>query len=652
MSQEFRHMFSPIEVGPVTMRNRLYFGGHDTNFGPPNSAPKDRAIDYYVARAKGGVAAVITPNLVGTVSTGAPIPADTITDERSVPDLKKCADAIHRHGSKVLAQLCMVGRMGQTRPFGGITWSASPVRLDLAPFEREIPHEMETEEIKQAITSFGLAAKNVRAAGYDGIEILGAGGLLLHQFLSPALNHRRDQFGGSLENRLQFPLEIIDAVREAIGANMVLGFKMPGDDFFDGGILLDEAKRIAIHFEETGKLDYLTVVGGMYISVPTHVPPMYYPLGCFVYLASEIRRAVRKINVNCMGRINDPTQAESIIADGHADMIGMVRALICDPEFPNKAREGRIDEIRQCVGCEEGCYGRFRRGLPITCAYNPEAGREREFSIVPTTNRKRLMVIGGGIAGLETARVAALRGHQVSLYERETELGGQVCIAAKTPRRDDFEQMPRYYSYQMNLLGVEVHLGTEVTAEMVAEREPDAVVVATGSVPLELDVPGAQQKNVVEPRSVLQGRVEVGQNVVVVAGEHNMEALSTADFLAERGKKVQIITEFFYAGAEAPFGIVQAVYARLCSKGITIMTLTAVKEIQGSTVTIRNVFSDVESRIEGVDTVVAAMGGKPDDALYHLLKGKVKELHRVGDCIQPRLIPQIALDGAQIGRIL
>jgi len=330
-------------------------------------------------------------------------------------------------------------------------------------------------------------------------------------------------------------------------------------------------------------------------------------------------------------------------------MIGIVRALIADPEFVNKARDGKDDEIRRCVGCEEACYGRYRRGVPISCAYNPQAGRELELPIVPAAPKKKVMVIGGGVAGLETARVAALRGHQVSLYERERELGGQVRIAAKAAGRLDFEEMPRYYAYQMELLGVDVHLETEITPESVMEIDPDAVVVATGSVPLELDLPGGDQKNVVEPRSVLEGNAEVGQNVVVVAGEHNMQALTTADSLAERGKQVQVLTEAFYAGSQAPLGTCQSVYTRLLRAGVTITVVTGVKEIQGNMVITHNVFTGAEGRIEGVDTVVAAMGGKANDSLFRSLKGKVKELYAVGDCAQPRLVPQATLDGLRIG---
>ena len=652
MAHEFSHMLSPVEVGPVTMRNRVYFAPHDTNFMPPNTPPTDRAIAYYVARARGGVAAIVTPNLLGVTASGVALPEKTLTNDDAVPEYRKCVDAIHQCESKVLAQMTMVGRMGQTRPAGGITSSASAVRVDLAPFAREVPHAMDVQEIRDAVAMFGKAANTARLAGFDGIEILGAGGLFIHQFISPVSNKRTDAYGGNEEGRMRLALEVIDAVRGAAGPDMVVGFKLGGDEFYEGGIGLEDAKRLALMLEGTNSLDYLTVVGGMYTSVPTHVPPMYYPLGCFVYLASEIRRTVKRINVNCMGRVNDPAQVNSIIADRHADMVGMVRGLICDPEFVKKSRDGRTDEIRQCVGCEEGCYGRFRRGLPITCAYNPEAGRELELTLTPAECRKKVMVIGGGVAGMETARVAALRGHKVSLYESAPELGGQVNVAAKAPRRDDFEQMPRYFAYQAQVLGIDVHLGETVNSEIVERESPDAVVVATGSVPRRLRVPGGDGRNVVDVRTVLNGSANVGKRVLVVAGEHGVEALSVADFLSERGKDVTVVTEFFYAGSEAPFGILQALYTRLCRKNVSVLTLTAVKEVRGDAVIVNNIFSGFESTIESIDTVVTAIGSDVDDVLYAQLREKGWEVHIVGDCLQPRFLPQVTLEAARVGRQL
>jgi len=652
LAHEFREMLSPVDVGRVHMRNRIYFAPHDTNFMPPNTPPNDRAIAYYVARAKGGVAAIVTPNLLGATAVGAPLPSRTLTNKSSIDEYRACVDAVHEHDTRILAQLTMVGRMGQTRPFGGTTMSASPVRLDLAPFTREVPREMDYGDIADCVRLFAAAAENARIAGFDGLEIMSAGGLLLHQFFSPALNKRTDAYGGSLEKRLRFILEVLQAVRDSAGPDLAIGLKMPGDDFYDGGIELEDARRIARVVEDTGLVDYLTIVGGMYVAVPTHVPPMFYPLGCFVYLASEVRRVVKRINVNCMGRINDPSQANRIIADRHADMIGMVRALICDPEFVKKARDGRVDEIRQCVGCEEGCYGRFRRGLPVTCAYNPEAGREMDLTLERAVEKKRVLVVGAGVAGMETARVAALRGHKVTVYERAPEIGGQLNVAARAPRRDDFAQIPRFYAYQARLLGIDVNLNVCVDVDMVMDKQPDVVVVATGSVPQHLDVPGGDSPSVVDVRSVLSGEADVGQSVVVVAGEHGTEALSAADYLSERGKRVTVVTEFFYAGSEAPYGILQALYTRLLRKKVTFLTLSAIVEVRSDAIVVRNVFSGEESVLQDVDTVVTALGGIVDEELAHKLREAGCNVFVVGDCLQPRLLPQITLEAARVGRMI
>ena len=652
MAHEFKHMLSPVDVGPVRMRNRVYFAPHDTNFMPPNTPPNQKAIAYYVARAKGGVAAIVTPNLLGVTASGAALPAKTLTNREAVSDYRTCVDSIHEHETRVLAQLTMVGRMGQTRPAGGTTMSASPVRLDMAPFCREVPREMSTADINEAVRLFETAAGNARLAGFDGIEIMGAGGLLLHQFLSPALNKRTDAYGGSTEGRMRLILEIVHAVREAVGPGMAIGLKLAGDDFYDGGLELDESRRIAAILDDSGELDYITVVGGMYVSVPTHVPPMYYPLGCFVYLASEMRRVVKHVNINCMGRINDPAQVNRIISDNHADMVGMVRGLICDPAFVKKSREGRTDEIRQCVGCEEGCYGRFRRGLPITCAYNPEAGRESELSIDRVEQRKKVMVIGAGVAGMETARVAALRGHKVSVHEMAAEIGGQVRVAARAPRRDDFGQISRYYAHQFNLLGVDVHLSQTVSTETVETEKPDVVVVATGSTPKSLAGYDGGGANVVDVRSVLEGSVAVGHSVLVVAQEHGTEALSVADYLSDRGRQVQVVTEFFYAGSEAPFGVLQALYTRLSRKQVPMLTLTAVHEVRPDSVVVRNVFSGFKTELQGIDTVVTALGSDVRYGLSKDLAVKGWNVVAVGDCVQPRLLPQVTHEAAVMGRAI
>jgi len=342
-------------------------------------------------------------------------------------------------------------------------------------------------------------------------------------------------------------------------------------------------------------------------------------------------------------------------------MVSMVRAIIADPEFPNKTKDGRLDEIRRCIGCNEGCWRRVSTDsmlgllVGITCTMNPAVGREGRpgwGELEPAAVKKRVMIIGGGPAGLETARVAALRGHQVSLYDRGAELGGQTLIAAKAPGRDGFLDLGRYFTYQMKLLHVDVHLNTEVTAETIEKQDPDAVVVATGSVPLIPDIPGVDGDSIVEIRQVLKGEVEVGNNVVIIGGDGDIQSLSTADFLADLGKKVEVLCVDYYCGVKVDFATLQTIYQRLSQKGVVLTPHTEVKAISGDTVIAYNIFNREERRIEGVDTIVIAYGGREDNALYYALKDRVREIHIVGDANGVRRIHDATRDAAYVGRAL
>jgi mycofactocin system FadH/OYE family oxidoreductase 2 len=651
--QEFKHLFSPLKIGTMTVRNRIVFPAHWTWFFSGHEAPNERTMHYYAARAKGGAGLIVTtPNMVWPPSTAGGYVATR--DDKAMNAFKMISQAIHEHGAKAVAQLVHVGQFIGVLEGGGagLASSATGGISGLLPsiLGTDIAHEMDIDDIKQVVASYADTAYRMRETGYDGVEISSAwgAGTLLVSFLNPLTNKRTDEYGGSLENRFRLPMEVIDAVRKAVGSDFVVGLRLVGDMLIDGGTTLDDAKVLAAKVEASGKVDYMSICAG-----PSgHIPAMHFPLGCFVYLAAGVKEVVN-LPVTCHGRINDPVQAEQILSNNQADMVGMARALICDPEWPNKAREGRVEEIRKCIGCNQVCYMNFQKRLPISCTLNPVAGREEELAtITPATAKKKVMVIGGGAAGLETARVAALKGHEVSLYEKGKELGGQLKIAAKIPKREDFAEVPRYYTYQMNHLGVEVFLDTTVTAEMVGEKNPDVVVIATGSVLGKPPVSGGDRANVVSVRDALQGEVEVGENVVVIAAEHHEQALGVANFLAAKGKKVELITHTMYAGIELDSGTMGFMYRQLVNKGGAITPLTRVKAIEEHAVVTTNVLTGVERRIEGVDTVVFAAIGKADDALYRALKGKVKEIYAVGQCVSPRLLPDSIRDGARVGRLL
>jgi NADPH-dependent 2,4-dienoyl-CoA reductase/sulfur reductase-like enzyme len=380
---------------------------------------------------------------------------------------------------------------------------------------------------------------------------------------------------------------------------------------------------------------------------------MSFVPGVFVPLAALIKEAVPGMPILHASRIVDPRHADRIVAEGQVDVVGMTRALIADPDLPRKAREGRLDDIRTCVGANEGCIDRIYQGKAVTCVQNPATGREAELGDVrPAATAKHVVIVGGGVAGLEAARTAALRGHRVVLLEKAAELGGQVLLAARAPARAEYAGIVRFLASQIRKLGVDVRLGVEATPELVLAEDPDAVVVATGSHPYIPAVPGCDGKHVVTDREVLAGEAAVGANVVVVDDVHTEAALSTAELLLDQGRRVEVISPLFHVGQDIGVTSIAPLYVRLYTKGVVLTPGSELRAVEGSTVVVRNVYSGAERRIEAVDTVVLAVGSRSTDALYRALKGQVRVLHAAGDCVAPRGVHQAILDGTRAARAI
>ncbi|MDO8491749.1 MAG: FAD-dependent oxidoreductase, partial [Dehalococcoidia bacterium] len=540
MADRFNKLFSPIKVGRMQLRNRICSLPHGGNFpegsikGLPVAMPGPKHAAYWEERARGGAA------WIGTQATAVSlIPGQNQFKYKELLGYyKNVTESIHRHGACCTTEIMNMGSEVAGASNDVIDFP-TPYAPSAFPSHHcwRIPHELTADEIHEFVGLYAEAAKVIREGGFDGVEVHVANGYLLNEFLSPLTNQRTDEYGGSLENRLRFPVEVIRAVRQAVGDDYSVGIRVSGDEFCEGGYTLEDMVEMAPLLVKAGNLDWVDVTVGVFRSAATLCTSMYFPVGNFVYCAAAIKQAV-DIPVMCVGRINDPEQAEQILENNQADLIGTNRALICDSQWPNKAREGRLEEIRKCLGCNEGCWGRRRLATGMTCAINPVVGRETEpgwLDLEPAKVKKRVMVIGGGPAGLEAARVAKLRGHEVSLYEKGSELGGMTNVAAKAPGRLDFAEVGRYYTYQMKQAGVDVHLNTEVTADDVRRLKPEAVVVATGSIPLPLTIykiSGADQSNVVQVKDVLTGKVQVGKKVLVVDEDQTIQAASTADFLA------------------------------------------------------------------------------------------------------------------------
>lgn len=637
---QLAHLFAPLTIGTFTVRNRILSTAHFTGYGE-NGVPSERHLNYWTSKSRGGIGLIITE--VQPIHPTAGIWPQMIHtyDDACIEPFRRVVAAVHEHGAKIVAQVWHPGR-NTNRITVSDVWAPSPIPDILYG---EMPHEMTVPEIQEVVRAYGDGARRMREAGLDGVEIHSAHGYLPQQFMSPLSNVRSDEYGGSEENRVRFVREVIDSVREAVGPDYTVGIRVSGDEFQEGGLTLADMKRIVAGLTASGKLDYVNVsLSGIDI-----IAPMYTAPGSYVYLAEGIKEVV-DLPVFCIGRINDPFLAESIVARGQADIVGMTRANIADPELPNKAREGRVEEIRRCIACNEACWGRVSHPDGITCSLNPSVGHEKELEILPASAKKRVMVIGSGLAGMEAARVAALRGHSVTLHEQSDDLGGQLLIAARAPGRQEMAVPVGYYEHQFELLGVDVRVGSTVTPELVEQETPDAVIVATGGLPGDLSVPGADGANVVQARDVLSGAARTGQNVVVVAADRGMEGLTTADFLAEQGKDIEVLISDASVGAEVEMLTNFAVRGRLAGNGVVLSTGMSVEAIEGDTVVALDSGSGEQRRIEGVDTVVLSMGSVPNDALLERLRGLGLEVHAVGQCREVGKMLESALDGLNAGR--
>jgi NADPH-dependent 2,4-dienoyl-CoA reductase/sulfur reductase-like enzyme len=511
---------------------------------------------------------------------------------------------------------------------------------------------MTRREIREVVDAWAAAAVRLKRGGFDGCDLPFYGGHLVENFLSPLTNTRTDEYGGSFDNRLRLALEVVRAVREAVGKDFIVGVRHTADQYVPGGLGPDEQLEVARRIDALRMIDYFTVSGSTtetlrYEAMVT--PSLYHPHGLYNDLAAATRAAVR-VPVIVSGRISTPEQAEAALAAGVCDLVGMVRAIIADPEMPRKALEGRLEDVRVCVGASEGCIGRLRQGKAISCVQNPMIGREAELAeIRPAPRPRRVVVIGGGVAGLEAARVSALRGHRVTLFEATGALGGQVLAAARAPKREDYAVIATWLADQVRKLGVDVRLGAGAGAAEVLREAPDAVIVATGATPRLPEIPGARLPHVVSPVDVLTGRAKPGSRCVVVDEDGHFAGPTTADFLAGAGAAVTVVTRYFMVGEDIDEGLRSDLYARLCRQGVTLVPMTAAVEVLPGGVRTRHTFSGAETVLDA-DLVVMAFGGKADDALFHVLDGRVPELRLVGDAVSPRRIHDAILDGTRAGR--
>jgi 2,4-dienoyl-CoA reductase-like NADH-dependent reductase (Old Yellow Enzyme family)/thioredoxin reductase len=621
--EKYAAVFSPIEIKNLLLKNRIVFPPMATWYATSFGEVTPRLISYHRERAAGGIGlnfveftvidphGKLDPHMLG------------VYDDAQIPGLKALALAVHDAGGKIALQISHAGRRARSSNNGGHRpWAPSLV----AELGGEIPSEMNQAQIEFIQECFKKAALRAKRAGFDAVEVHCAHGYMIHQFLSPLSNRRTDRYGGNLENRSRFALETVACVRQAVGDEFPLFCRVSGDEFIDGGSSLEEAKVFAKSLERAGA-DCIDVSAGVYETAERTVPPMAMDRGCNIGLAREIKPHVN-VPVIGVGRIKTLEEAEAILQDGAADLVAMGRALIADPELLQKAREE--GNIRPCIACNQGCIERLYHGLAITCLVNARTGREYQIpSLSKTATVKKIAVIGGGPSGLEFSRVAAERGHKVTLFEKEVQLGGRLRIASIPPKKGEIKDFCEYLIRAVTELGVEIKTGAFVEAKNLAQIDDfDEIVIASGGEPISLPAPEAQF-NVVFAEDVLQNKVNVGEKTVVIGG--GMVGCETAEWLARSGKQVVILEQLPQLANDVEVRTRKLLLNRLQANKVEISCNTRVESLAGHKVVCSQ--GGIRAEIEEVDTIILALGYK---ANVLIPESQSRKVHKIGDCLQPR----------------
>lgn len=632
-SRSLPHLFSPIKVGSMRLKNRVVMAPMVTRLASESGGTTQRMLDYYEERARGGVGLIIVEAVYVNPSGRWSDRILGLDRDGVVADHFELAEVMHRHGAKVAVQLNHGGANAKPACCGGTPLAPSPLA---GPRYGVIPRELTVEEIEDLAEDFAQAAARAKRAGYDAVELHGAHGYLIHQFLSPATNMRTDEFGGSFENRLRFAHLMLSTLREAVGPQFPVLFRLSAE----GGYGLEEAVEIAAALEQEGADCIHVSIGGTAPTslVPENTSPMAVPEG---YLASHSAAITSCVSVPtiCVGMIRHPSVGEEILGKGQADLIALGRPFLADPEWPRKAAEGLNDEIRLCIGCDF-CRLSQIHDIPIRCLVNPVVGRESDLGeLKPTERRKKVVVIGGGPAGMEAAQLAAIRGHDVALYEREENLGGQLPLAAAPPYKERIHWLTENLEAGVRKAGVQLRTSQSCTPATLETEQVEVLIVAAGARPVGLEAQGARSEKVVSSWEVLGGTVEVNEKRVVVLGGRQV-GCETAEFLLEKGCAVTVVTRSpaTELAEDAIPSYRDSLLGRLRDAGVAFIHGYDAREVKDTSLLLADM--DGQTRELPADLIVVARGSAPEDTPSEELRSMVDECYFIGDCVEPRTIAE------------
>ena len=663
MLSDFSRIFEPVKIGNVEIKNRVAMAPMGiVGLTNPDGSPGQRAVDYYIERARGGVGLIISSVFKVENEIENLKPGVFLVSPEAMAPFAELSEAVHAFGSRIFVQLTAgLGRVTRPSRLVGKPVSASPIPYYWQP--DIICRELETVEVEELVKRFGVAAKVLDRAGIDGIELHGHEGYLFDQFTTAIWNKRRDTYGGDLEGRLRLPIEVLNEIKRILGKDFPVQYRfglkhyikglnsgaLPGEEYTEAGRDIEEGLEMAKMLEEAG-FDALHVDAGCYDSHYWPHPPIYQAHGCMADMAAKVKEVVN-IPVITVGRFTEPELVERIIEEGKADMVALGRGLLADPFWVQKVEQGLERKIRPCIGCLDGCLGRIFAGKPLSCAVNPSVGRETRYAIKRADEQKMVIIAGGGVAGLEAARTAALRGHLVTLYEKTDLLGGHLISGSIPMFKKDLRSLLSWYESEVSDLGVEIRTEYELTPEVIERKKADVLIIASGSRPTLPSLPGIDKEVVATAPEVLLGTKRPGDRIVVVGG--GLVGCETAIWLAQKGKKVTVIEmlkDLMTGSNSVPHVIKHMILDMLEFNRVAVMTNTRLVGVTDNGVNLLDA-SDREKSLDA-NTVVVSMGLKSERALYRSLVGKTPNLYLIGDARKARNIMGAVWDAYEVARAI